>query len=174
MVKQLVLALVFLVSGFGVIHGTPPVTETQVDLNRYLGRWFEVARLPNPFEPIDGTRVMANYSRRPDNLITVENQYTRNNVVNKIQGVARVDDPKSNAKLGVSFFDILGYRPVWGDYWILKIGPDYSYSVVGDRDLKYAWILSRTPELTSTNMAAAVSVLKRNGYDVNQLIYPKN
>lgn len=173
--KKQWLAIVFLIMLVGKIWTSSPiVTVGAVDLNRYLGKWHEVARLPNPFEPIDATQIMATYSPGPNGMIKVENQYTLKGETSKIQGVARVDDPKSNAKLAVSFFDILGYRPVWGDYWILDLGPNYTYSVVGDRARKYAWILSRTPELSSANMAAAVSALKRNGYDIKNLIYPKN
>ncbi|NBV84098.1 hypothetical protein EBR57_08270 [bacterium] len=158
----------------GTIWATPPTTVDRVDLSRYLGTWYEVARLPNPFEPVDATQIMATYSQNSDGFIRVENQYTRKGKIDKVTGVARIEDRKSNAKLAVSFFDILGYRPIWGDYWILGIGPNYTYSVVGDRARKYAWILSRTSEMSSQNMAAAVGILKQNGYDTQPLIYPKN
>lgn len=158
----------------GTAWAAPPMTVDQIDLSQYVGKWYEVARLPNPFEPIDATQITATYAQNPDGYIRVENQYTLKGKVEKITGVARIEDPKSNAKLAVSFFDILGYRPIWGDYWILGIGPNYTYSVVGDRARKYAWILSRTPEIGSKNMATAVGILKHNGYDTQPLIYPKN
>ncbi|NDC82106.1 hypothetical protein EB093_00370 [bacterium] len=151
-----------------------PVTVAQVDIKRYLGTWYEFARLPNAFEAPAAEQITATYSLNPDGTLRVDNQCTVRGKKQRVIGVARIDDPKTNAKLGVSFFEILGFRPVWGDYWILGLGTDYRYSVVGDRSRKFAWILSRTPKLSESDAAEALKILKTNGFDVGPLIYPVN
>ena len=156
------------------LYAADPQTVPEVDLNRYVGTWHEVARLPNAFEAEDAKQITATYSLNSDGTIKVENRCYVKGRLQKVVGVARIDDPKSKAKLGVSFFDIFGFRPIWGDYWILGLGPNYSYSVVGDRSRKYAWVLSRTPELTQEQMAEAIQILKTNGFDIQRLlIVPK-
>jgi apolipoprotein D and lipocalin family protein len=166
------IALIFSCSA--LIFAADPVTVERVDLSRYVGQWYEVARLPNAFEDENSVNLNALYTLNSDGTIRVENRCYLNGKLQKVIGLARVDDPKTNAKLGVSFFDVLGFRPVWGDYWILGLGANYTYSVVGDRSRKFAWILSRTPVLAPALMAEAKAVLARNGYDVSRLIYPKN
>lgn len=152
------------------IYASDPATVQEVDLSKYLGKWHEIARLPNAFEAADAQEITATYSLNSDNTLRVENSCYVNGKLEKVVGVARIEDPKSKAKLGVSFFDILGFRPIWGDYWILGLGPNYSYSVVGDRARKYAWILSRTPALGEKEMDEAITILKNNGFDVTRLL----
>jgi len=173
--KRIVLFLVTIVQlSTSGVFGVDPVTVEKVDLNRYIGTWYEVARLPNAFEAEDAQKITATYTLNKDGTIRVENRCLVKNKWEMVVGVARIDDKETNAKLGVSFFDILGFRPIWGDYWILGLGLDYRFSVVGDRSRKFAWILSRTPILSSIEMAMAIAVLKRNGYDTSRLIFPKN
>ena len=69
-----------------------------------------------------------------------------------------------------SFFRIFGIRPIWGAYWVLAIDADYAVAVVGDAKQKYAWILSRTPNLPEDRMQDAIAVLTRNGYDTGALV----
>ncbi len=151
---------------------TGPKTVQKVDLNRYAGMWHEAARMPNPFEDKSAEKITAQYSLNSDGTIRVENRCMVKGKWQKVIGVARVTDRSTNAKLEVSFFSILGLRPVWGDYWIIGLSEDYTCSVVGDRNRKYAWILSRTPQLNETDKAKALAALKDNGYDINKLIYP--
>lgn len=172
MFRKLWIVFSILLMGSGLVFSADPEVVSSVDLNLYQGKWYEIARFPNAFQSQGSRNVIANYTIRSDGLIGVDNScLEKNGTVSRVNGVARIDDQKTRAKLGVSFFDILGYRPIWGDYWILGLGKNYSYSVVGDRSRKYAWILSRTPKLPDRELAEARAVLDRNGYDSKRLEY---
>ena len=132
-------------------------TVESVDIDRYLGRWYEIARFPNSFE--EGCEgVTAEYELRNDGLISVVNTCRKGATDGKAKvakGRARVADETTNAKLEVSFFG-----PFWGDYWILYLAEDYSLSLVGEPSGRYLWILSRTPEISPEQRQAAIGTLE--------------
>jgi apolipoprotein D and lipocalin family protein len=143
-----------------------------VDLERYLGRWYEIASYPMYFQ--NGcTATTATYPRRDDGLIEVVNQCRKGSLDGKLKeavGRARVVDPETNAKLEVSFFG-----PFWGDYWIIDLDPDYQWAVVGGAKRKYLWILSRTPQLDQELYDQIVARLPAKGYDpagLNKTLQP--
>lgn len=126
-----------------------PPTVAHVDLGRYAGLWYEVARLPNRFQDQCAGDVTAFYALRGDGRIDVTNACrTEDGSRDEAEGVARVvAEDGSNAKLKVRFAPrILTWLPfVWGDYWVLDLADDYSYAMVGDPSREYLWFLSRTP-----------------------------
>lgn len=147
----------------------PPVVE-EVDLDRYLGRWFEIARYDMAFERgCDG--VTANYARRDDGLIRVVNTCRKGGLDGEAEvaeGRARVVEGSNGAKLKVSFFG-----PFWGDYWVLELDEDYDWSVVGGPEGRYLWILSRTPQMDQAVLDARLARLKQLGYDTGELLFPE-
>jgi apolipoprotein D and lipocalin family protein len=148
---------------------TPPVPVTHVDLGRYVGLWYEIARMPNRFQQQCVRGVTARYELRRDGRITVVNRCVdRQGRESRAVGVARVVDPRTNARLKVSFVSFLGFRPFWGDYWILGLGDHYEYAVVGTPKRNYGWILARTPSLDPENLDRAWQVLKEQGYDIEK------
>lgn len=147
-------------------------TVDKVDLNRYLGVWFEIARFPNSFQRSCAGDVRATYAMRADGRIDVINRCrTADGEMKEARGVARVVDARTNAKLKVRFAPAaLTFLPfVWGDYWILGLADDYSWAVVGSPDRKYLWILSRTPSLDPERHEAALAAATDNGFDVSRL-----
>lgn len=152
----------------------PPVrTVASVDLDRYLGRWHEVARLPNRFQKDCASDVTATYARRDDGRIQVTNRCMRQDgSAIEAEGVARVVDRRTNAKLKVRFapgwLSVLPF--VWGDYWIIGLADDYSYAVVGAPNREYLWFLSRTPEMSPQAWEAAERIARENGFDLSRLI----
>ena len=125
----------------------PPVVE-HVDLERYLGDWYEIKKLPNRFQAQCAGNTMATYRARDDGRLDVINRcLTGAGNWKQANGVARVTDPLTNAKLEVSFVQLFGWNLFWGDYWILDLAPDYGYVIVGHPQRRYGWILSRTPVL---------------------------
>jgi apolipoprotein D and lipocalin family protein len=151
---------------------TEPTVVNRIDLARYSGKWFEIAHLPNFFQKQCVRGTTAEYTPLKSGMIEVCNTcIQKDGKESRIIGVARVDDPVRNSKLGVSFFEVLGIRPVWGDYWILGIGDRYQYSVVGDRSRKYAWILGREKQLSQKDLDAALAILSTNGFDISKLEY---
>ena len=144
-----------------------------VDLNRYTGKWYEVARIPNKFQNRCARDVVAQYSLRTDGRIDVVNQCRNaDGGIVQARGIARKGKGGNSAALQVRFAPaILSFLPkVWGDYWILAIGPDYTWSVVGTPSREYLWILSRTPGMSTSGYAQAIEIAKGNGFDAAQLV----
>jgi len=141
-------------------------TVDHVDLSRYTGLWHQIALIPNRFQKQCVRGTMAEYTLREDGRITVLNRCVKaNGETNEAEGIARIENPATNAELKVSFFSILGWRPVWGNYWVLGLDPDYRWAAVGTPDRKYGWILARTPTLDHDTLDEVFSVFERNGYD---------
>jgi apolipoprotein D and lipocalin family protein len=146
----------------------------EVDLKRYAGRWFEIARLPNRFEEDCASDVTADYTLRGDGEINVVNQCReRDGRLKKAEGRARrASGDGPNARLKVRFApSFLRFLPfVWGDYWIIDLAPDYSHAVVGDPSRDYLWVLSRTPQMSEEAYRAALSRAESQGFDVSRVI----
>lgn len=148
-------------------------TVPSVDLERYLGQWYEVARFPNSFQDDCVGDVRANYLKRPDGRIDVVNECREGDgSTNVARGIARVYDEQTRAKLKVRFAPaFLSFLPwVWGDYWIIGRADDYSWATVGSPDREYLWILSRTPQLDGEAYDAAVQRAAANGFDTSKLV----
>lgn len=147
--------------------GLPPLkTVEKVDLNRYLGKWYEIASFPQRFQK-GCTGSTANYAKRKDGRIRVVNRCRKGSLQGKkasAKGLARVVDKKTNAKLKVSFF-----RPFWGDYWIIDLDDNYQFAVVGHPSRDYLWILSRTPQMDQSVYKGILKRLKAQGYEIGKL-----
>ena len=144
----------------------PLTVVPSVDLRKYVGKWYEIARLPNRFEKKCVSSVSATYTLRPDGQIGVLNECkTASGELKKAKGKAKVVDKKSNAKLKVTFF-----WPFYGDYWILELGANYEYAVVGDESRKYLWILSRTPQIDDALYQELLAKMSNQDFDTNRII----
>jgi len=156
------------------IVAAPLPTQDWVDLARYAGRWYEIARLPNRFEDHCAGDVAATYTLRPDGRFTVVNECRkRDGQTTRAEGVARLADEKGPAsRLKVRFAPaVLSFLPfVWGDYWILELDRDYRYAVVGDPSRKYLWVLSRSPEMDAATYESLVATAARLGFDTARLV----
>ncbi len=145
-----------------------------VDLVRYTGRWYELARLPNSFQKDCSGEVVATYSLLEQGELKVVNECRKTNgQVEQAEGRARLADKNGpNSKLKVRFAPaFLSWLPaVWGDYWIIDLAPDYSYSVVGTPDRKYFWILSRTPQMEPATYQRLLEKAAGAGFDVARIV----
>jgi apolipoprotein D and lipocalin family protein len=142
-----------------------PQTVPQVDLQRYAGLWYEIAKIPNRFQKKCAGHTTAEYTLRDDNKIKVVNRCVKEDgSVEKIEGIAKVVDKVSQARLKVSFFRPLGISLFWGDYWIIGLGQDYEYAIVGTPNRKYGWILSRKPQLSKDKLEDIFQQLREQGY----------
>lgn len=149
----------------------PPTTVKNVDLNKYTGLWYEISKIPNRFQKHCVSGTTAEYKLMQDGRIEVINScIDEDGERDMAEGVARVVDKNSNAKLEVSFFSILGWRPVWGDYWIIGLDENYRWVVVGTPDRKYGWVLSRTKELDAETLSTVQKILTEQGYDWNDFV----
>lgn len=167
--KLLILVIFMGLSLFALSEAEPLPTVSNVDLTRYVGKWYEVARYPNRFEKDCVSDVTAEYAQQ-DGKISVVNTCRKADGLNKqSKGTAKVVDSKTNAKLKVTFF-----WPFYGSYWIIDLAPDYSYAVVGEPSRKYLWILSRTPALEGGTQQKIHGRLRELGYDPAKLIETKH
>ncbi len=146
----------------------PPLEVVpHVDLKRYIGTWYEIARFPHRFqEGCVGSR--ATYTLLEDGKIGVLNQCHKGALdgeISSVRGKAWITDPKTNAKLKVRFF-----WPFTGDYWIIDLGENYEYAVVGHPSRDYLWILSRSPEMDELVYNRILQKLRDQFYDVGKLI----
>jgi apolipoprotein D and lipocalin family protein len=162
-----VLGLGLMATGCGMSNLPLPVVEN-VDVDRYLGKWYEIARYPNSFEAgCEG--VTAEYALREDGRISVVNScrdVETGEVVQRIEGVARVADPSNSAKLRVQFF-----WPFEGDYWIIDLDEEnYEYAVVGEPGRRFLWILSRSPQMDEALYEELTAKLPDLAYDPDRLI----
>lgn len=154
--------------------GVELCTVADVDIKRYAGRWYEIARLPMRFEEECASDVTATYTLRPDGMIGVLNACRKaDGTMKSSEGVARLaDTEKTTAKLNVTFVPSwLQFLPfVWADYWVIELDPDYRYAVVGEPDRRYLWILSRTQKMEENIYEGILSRVIAQGYDLNELI----
>ena len=154
------------------LQSEPVRTVDAVDLDRYLGEWFEIARFPNRFQRTCTGDVRATYARRADGRVDVINRCrTADGRITEARGVARVVDERTSAKLKVRFAPAaLSFLPfVWGDYWIVGLADDYSWAVVASPDRTYLWILARARTLDAVSLDAARAVARTNGFDLDRL-----
>jgi apolipoprotein D and lipocalin family protein len=146
-----------------VEHSTLEVVP-HVELGKYLGKWYEIAHLPFRFEN-NCTDITATYSLNKDGSVSVLNECLREGKLRQAKGKAKVVDKDTGAKLKVSFFG-----PFSADYWIIDLGKDYDYAVVGTPSRKYLWILSRNQQMDDALFSELIESVKSKGFNVNNLI----
>jgi len=137
-----------------------------VDLSRYVGRWYEISRLPNGFQKKCADLVTADYTVSADGKIEVINRCRKaSGEYATAKGKAKIVDKETNAKLKVTFF-----WPFYGDYWVLDLGPNYEYAVVGEPGRKYLWILSRSPRMDEVLYQHLLRKLAAKGFNTEMMI----
>ncbi len=141
-------------------------TVPSVDLNRYAGKWYEIASFPQRFQK-GCNCTTAEYTATDKGYVIVENRCNKGSVNGKqsyIKGKAFIEKNSGNAKLKVQFF-----WPFTGKYWIIDLADDYSYAVVSHPNKKYLWILSRTAQMDAGLYRQLIARLKAKGLDTSKL-----
>ncbi|HET9431383.1 MAG TPA: lipocalin family protein [Chitinophagaceae bacterium] len=141
-------------------------TVPSVDLNKYAGKWYEIAAYPQRFQK-GCHATTAEYSLSEKGYVIVVNRCYKDSINGKpssIKGKAFVQKNSGNAKLKVQFF-----WPFKGKYWIIDLANDYSYAVVSHPNRKYLWILSRTPKMEKSVYQQILGRLKEKGFDLSKL-----
>jgi apolipoprotein D and lipocalin family protein len=146
----------------------PLLTVPGVDLEKYSGKWYEIARLPNSFEK-GLFCVTAEYSLRDDGKINVLNSGRKENNPLKIKtarGKAKIPDKNEPGRLKVTFF-----WPFYGDYYIYHLDKEnYQYALVGDPSRKYMWVLARNPHMNDSLYSELLAIARKNGFAVEDLM----
>lgn len=150
---------------------TDKTVVKELDINKYLGVWYEIARFNHSFEKgLEG--VTATYSLREDGKIKVLNSGYKGSLDGEYSeaiGKAKIPNPKTYpAKLKVSFFWIF-----YGDYYVFELDKDYQWAVIGSSSDKYLWILSRSPHMDELQYKTILENLKKRGYDISKLLKVK-
>ena len=164
-----VMALFITISSCSTVPKSPfPELQTVafVDMDRYLGKWYEIARYPHSFE--EGCYgATAFYKKKKDGTIQVINQCRLGSMQGKLKeaiGEATVGDIETNSKLKVQFF-----WPFKGDYWIIHLDKDYQNAIVSEPNRQFLWILSRSPEMNSQTLETLKGVLLKKGFNLDYL-----
>jgi apolipoprotein D and lipocalin family protein len=140
-------------------------TVKQLDLERYMGTWYEIARFDHSFER-GMTHVTATYELRPDGKIKVTNAGYRDGKQRTATGKAKQPDPSEPGKLKVAFFLFF-----YADYFILELDADYQWALIGSSSDKYLWILSRNPVMAKDTLENVLVKARERGYDTSRLIW---
>ncbi|RXJ86530.1 lipocalin family protein [Arcobacter sp. CECT 8985] len=156
---------IFVFTGCSTKHEHLP-TVNSVNIQKYLGTWYEIARYEHFFEK-GCKNVTATYSLKQNNELKVINRCQKidTNEKTSANGIAYATN-EANSKLKVSFF-----RPFYGDYWIIDLDKDYKYAVVGTPSREYLWILSRTPKLNKQTLDEILVKIKSLGFSTDKLIW---
>ena len=152
---------------------SPVKTVASVDLNRYAGRWYEIAKYPNKFQDQCVGNTTATYTLKSEGKIEVLNRcLEKDGTMSDAKGEAKVEDKSTNAKLKVRFAPgFLSWLPqVWGDYWVIDLPADYSYSVIGTPDRKYFWILSREAKMEDSTYQAILRRAEDQGFNPAKVV----
>lgn len=167
-------ATLFLALGATVEADVAPLqTVPAVDVTRYMGRWFEIAKFPNRFQRQCVSDAVAEYRLLGDGRVEVGNHCTlASGETEEVVGVARQIGPKGSPKLQVRFAPAwLSFLPaVWGDYWIVDLADDYSLAAVSEPKREYLWILSRTPAVGAAVYQDLLARLESQGLDTSMLV----
>jgi apolipoprotein D and lipocalin family protein len=145
-------------------------TVQDLDINRYLGTWYEIARFPHSFER-DLVGVTATYTLRKDGKIRVVNKGFRGTLDGKpsmAEGKAKIPNPSEPARLKVSFFLFF-----YSDYLVMELNGDYQWAMIGSSSPNYFWILSRTPVMEEDTCARLVQKAADRGFDTSRIIRVK-
>ena len=167
-----VLSFIFLSAGSGCKNDKPEnmdiSTVKELDLERYMGTWYEIARFDHSFER-GLVGVTASYELRPDGKITVINAGYKNSLDGKYKeakGKAKQPNPDEPGKLKVAFFLFF-----YADYFILELDENYRWVIIGSSSDKYLWILSRTPQLEQESLDSILKKARERGYNTDKLIW---
>ena len=159
-------------SAYGQGSDVPVKTIPSLDVPRYLGTWYEIAKYPNWFQRKCASNTKAVYSARTDGTVKVLNSCkSTEGETSEAEGTARQIGAKDSPKLEVRFAPAwLSFLPmVWGDYWVIDLDPQYQVAVVSDPRREYLWILSRTPQLDKKVYEDVLQRIQNQQFDVRKL-----
>ena len=164
--------LAFSTTIFSQTADAPVKTIASLDVPRYMGTWYEIAKFPNWFQKKCVSNTQAVYSIRPDgNLKVLNSCKTADEKISQAEGTARQQGPKDSPKLEVRFApEWLSFLPmVWGEYWVIDLDAQYQVAAVSDSKREYLWVLSRTPQLDKKTYDELLLRLRGQQFDTRKL-----
>lgn len=164
---------------FGIGHSVavaselPPLaTVAALDVPRYMGRWYEIARFPNRFQSKCVGDTRAEYKLEPDGRVQVTNRCLMENgewneAVGRVRQVGGASSPKLEVRFAPAWLSFI--PAVWGDYWVIDLDPEYRLVAISEPRRKYLWVLSRSPTVGQDAYAALLERLRRLGFETSRL-----
>jgi len=150
----------------------PLATVSSVDLDRYMGRWYEIARFPNRFQKDCSGPATADYALQPGGRVQVTNRCPQaDGKTDEALGEARRVGGAGSPKLEVRFAPAwLSWLPmVWGNYWVIDLDPAYTLAVVSEPKREYLWVLARQAQVDTATWDALMARLRAQGFDLSKL-----
>jgi len=169
---HLLLALSGILSGFHAYAQEALTTVASVNVPRYMGTWYEIAKFPNFFQRKCISNTSAQYSVQPDGTVRVQNRCTKEDgKISEAIGQARQIGASTSPKLEVRFApEWLSFLPfVWGNYWVIDLDPDYQLVAVSEPKREYLWVLSRTPTVSAKAYDDLLARLRAKSLDTSKL-----
>lgn len=163
-----------ILTGCSTAQHSPLPTAASVDLKKYAGKWYEIARLPNRFQREDSSAT-AEYTALPDGSISVKNtEFRPDHSRRSIEGKATAVAGSNGSRLQVRFGGLAALAPVpkEGNYWIIAVEPDYSLALVGTPSRKYLWLLARSRNVNPKKVDDYISKAKELGFATEKLLRP--
>lgn len=162
---RIILGSIVAILLFSQCTSSAPLSTEKTDLQQYLGKWYEIAKLPNRFEK-GLTCVTAEYSIEKEGRVEVFNKgyETAKSKYKSSKGYAKTVDGPASGKLKVTFF-----WPFFGDYYIIDHDDAYTYSLVGSPSRDYLWILAREPQLPQSTIDKLLAIAKEKGFDISKV-----
>lgn len=170
MLKSLTVLICTVLMSCATAGDQGPATVEFVDVQRYMGQWYEIAKYETSFQKkCHATR--ANYSFKKGKVkVLNECVNKKTGKVDEAKGTAIIKDKKTNAKLKVSFVPFVqNFGWFAGDYWIIALGADYEYAVIGHPTREYLWFLSRTPTMKTELFEELKGLARDQGYDLDKI-----
>lgn len=159
-------------SGPATVPSEPLQTIERLDVGRYLGTWYEIAKYPNRFQRQCVADTQALYRQREDGQLDVVNRCRQSNgemteAVGRARQIGAADSPKLEVRFAPAW---LAWLPmVWGNYWVIDLDPGYQLVAVSEPNREYLWVLSRTPAVDAAAYQALLSRLQAKGFDPSKL-----
>ena len=150
----------------------PLVTVPGLDVARYMGTWYEIAKFPNYFQRKCVRNTRADYQLQANSMVLVTNRCIKEDgTTDEAVGAARQIGPASSPKLEVRFAPAwMSFLPaVWGNYWVVDLDPDYQLVAVSEPQREYLWVLARTPQVSPDAYGALLQRLQKQGFDLQKL-----
>lgn len=147
------------------VHLTAPSTVQKMDIARYMGRWHEIARLPYFTQRRCTRDVHADYRLGDDGMVYITNRCRHaDGSIGTARGLARVLDPTANTRLQISFRMLYGVHVLWDDYWVIGLGEDYEYALVGQPSRRRGWVLARDPQPAEPDIQRWLAEFEAKGF----------
>ncbi|MCG2585067.1 lipocalin family protein [Massilia sp. TS11] len=170
--KTILLACLLGLAGTAAHAAEPLATIPSLEVPRYLGNWYEIAKYPNRFQRQCASDTVATYAQRSDGTLDVTNRCRRSDgSVDEAHGQARQRGGPGSPRLQVRFAPAwLSFVPmVWGDYWVIDLDPDYQLVAVSEPKREYLWVLARQPQVAPDKWEALMARLVKQGLDPARL-----